>query len=177
MFSIELKIGGVLGLRKKEMNDATKDAFAFIGRLWRAKYLPLHFGDRATQRYGYTKRDGADVARSGGKFARRTYSYRKYKLVGHTRPLEFTGDSKREALTQEKIYATKDRVIVRLPRGFNRRARGSKVRMADEIRKVRPDELAHLKTMFAKRLRETLRAMGAKRATVSANLISLDLGS
>lgn len=171
---MEIKIGGVAALRKSEVNAASKDAFAFIGRMWRAKYLPLHFGDRATQRYGYTKREGADIARSRGKFATRTYSFKKYRLVGHTRPLEFTGESKQRALSEEKIYATKDRVIVRLPQAFNRRARDSQVRMADEIRAVRPEEVAHLRRLFANRLRDTLKAMGAKRATVSAHLVATD---
>ena len=156
---------GVSALKKKEVNDILKEGFYLMGRRWRQLYLPLHFGDRATQRYRYTLRSGARFAHNPKRY-HRTYSGRKVKFLGHNRPLEFSGEGKRQAMTQEKITATRRSVKIKLPPKFNWRHPKSEVRMADEIRRVRPDEAAALRKFLAAHIRETLRKSGAKKSTV-----------
>lgn len=176
IFSMDLEIGGVLGLSRKEVNDIVKEGFFLVGKRWRHLYLPLHFGQRATQRYGYKQRKGARYARADKKRGRHSgsYSARKYRAVGHTRPLEYSGEGKRQALRQENIAATRKKVVVRLPRKFNFRNPKSQINMADEIRAVRPEEMRDLARFLASHVRETLRQSGAKRATVKGGLSRID---
>lgn len=176
IFTMELEIGGVLGLSRKEVNDITKDSFYLVTKRWRQRYLPLHFGTRATQRYGYARRKGAQRARADAKRNRHggSYSARKYRAVGHTRPLEYSGEGKRQALSQENIYATRTKGVARLPRKFNWRNPKSQINMADEIRAVRPEELRDLSRFQADYIRKQLRESGAKRATVKARLLPVD---
>lgn len=146
MLAVDVKLSGIEGLRKKQVNDAMKRAMFALGLRWRRRYLPLHFGNAAASRYGYTPRGGE---RGSGKRFRGSYTRRKLVFLGHTRPLEFTGEGKRLALNgPQKVIATRDKVRIPLPRKFNFRNPKSKVRMADEIRAVRPDEVAELETFL-----------------------------
>lgn len=168
ILEIDLKVKGWTALSRREMNSIVKEAYFLTGRRWRHRFLPLHFGDQASRRYGYHRRAGQKFA---GKPRPGSYSARKQQFLGHQRPLEFSGDGKRRAMREEKIAATSKRVTVRLPRKFNFRASGSRVRMADEIREVRRDEAGHLTKFLADYIRNTLRQSGASGATVSSRII------
>lgn len=61
-----------------------KEQLLEVVNFWHDKYEPGHFQTRAIGKYGYEPRT-------------RKYSDRKEKKYGHRRPLEFSGDSKREA--------------------------------------------------------------------------------
>lgn len=161
--AVNLKLGGVAGLSKSDVNAVLKASWYQTGRAWRERYLPLHFGANAGRRYGYGRRSGErfnSTPRPG------SYAARKLQFVKHQRPLEFSGEGKREALSRENISATRDKVVVRLPRKFNLRPKSSNIRMADEIRAVRPDEARSLTFYLADRVRRGLREAGAKKATV-----------
>lgn len=159
ILSIDVRLSGIETLSRSQVNRVMKRAYYEMGSYWRKHFLPLHFGERATQRYGYTLRSGARNARLPrlGKRLNSTYSARKYRFVGHTRPLEFTGEGKRKALYEKRISATSKKVVVRLPLKFNLRNPHSQVHMADEIRAVRRDELGEMSAFFVKLLRTLLR--------------------
>jgi hypothetical protein len=165
-------VKGADNFSKSSMNAIFKESHAEVGLLWWSKYLPMHFGSRATQRYGYKPRKGAKQAFRGqaNDENRGSYSERKIRAVGHTRPLEYTGKGKQQALAQPKVVATRNKVRVRLPRKFNYRNPASDINMADEIRAVRPDEISALSTALKAAVRERLRKAGAKRATVTGGL-------
>lgn len=161
---LTIRLRGVEALRKKEVNDILKESFHLMGLRWWKLYLPQHFGDQAQRRYGYARRSGQQF---NARPRKGSYQAKKLRAFGHQRPLEFTGEAKRQALASPRITSTRDKVTIRLPRKFNWRATGSQVRMADEIRAVRPDELRDLKLFLAKQIRESLRLSGAKQATVT----------
>lgn len=170
ILEVDLQVKGVEAMTRREVNAILKEAYYLTGKRWRQLYLPLHFGPRAYRRYNYSPRAGQRI---GGDHKPGSYAARKKRFVGHSRPLEFSGEGKRMALTQEKISATSKKVVVRLPRKFNLRAKGSKVRMADEIREVRRDEIASLTQFMVDYIRKTLRQSGATGATVRGRVRSL----
>lgn len=157
---VDVELVGVEALTKKQVNDALKDAMSAMGMRWRRRYLPLHFGNGASTRYGYTPRAGEHG--SGKKF-NRSYTGRKLRFLHHTRPLEFTGEGKRQALNgQRVVYATRDKVRIPLPRKFNWRNKKSKVRMADEIRAVTPQEAQELTAFLVENIDRNLGKAGLK---------------
>lgn len=157
---VDVTLVGVESLTKKQVNDALKASMHAIGVRWRRRYLPLHFGNAASARYGYTPRAGE---RGSGKRFDRSYTARKLRFLHHTRPLEFTGEGKRQALNgQRLVYATRDTVRMPLPRKFNWRNKKSKVRMADEIRAVTPAEAKELTAFLVENIDRNLSKAGAK---------------
>lgn len=156
IFEVEVKLTGVEGLKQKQINDAIKQAMHDVGLRWRRRYLPLHFGGRAATRYGYTPRAGE---RGDRRKFQGSYTARKLRFLKHTRPLEYTGEGKRLALNgPQLVRATRDRVVVPLPRKFNWRHPKSKVNMADEIRAVREDERAELNEFLVAQIERHLNA-------------------
>lgn len=169
MLSVEVKLNGIEGLRKKQVNDAMKRAMEALGKRWRRRYLPLHFGNQASARYGYTPRKGE---RGSGRRFKRSYTGRKLAFLGHTRPLEFTGEGKRLALNgPQTVSATRDKVRIPLPRKFNLRNPKSQVRMADEIRAVTPGEIAEMEVFLVDQIE---REFAKETQGVSVGSLSLD---
>ena len=143
MFEITLtKTGPVPSLLKRELNKCHRDAMAWAGRYWDQQYREGHFANAATRKYGYTPRQG-EPGRPVRNFAR-SYTGKKLRLHGHTRPLEFTGESRRRT-RNPRIVATakkgeaKVRVVMNSP-GLNRRYAGSPINMRDEATRVIPSE-------------------------------------
>lgn len=171
IYTLQLEVKGTAALGKKQINDAFKGAMNDTGLEWWKEFLPKHFGPHATQRYGYMPRKGSRFAHGNKSRGHRgSYSERKLRAVGHTRPLEYSGEGKRQALSSPKIYATRNKVVVRLPRKFNLRNPKSQINMADELRAVRPDERRHLARVHKSGVRQRLRKAGAKRATVTGSI-------
>lgn len=150
----EYYVTGIEALRKSDVNAALKAAWLAVGKRWRRRYLPLHFTNRAERRYYYTPRSW-------------DYERKKLKFLGHTRPLEFTGEGRREATYRENLSVTRWGVIIRLPRKFNLRGRNTPIKMADEIRRVLPEELEELAEFFIEQLERELRRRGADAAWIS----------
>lgn len=150
---VEMSVSGVEALTTRQINGVVRDAMEDVGKRWRSRYLPEHFKNSATSKYGYAKRKGESG--STRRF-RGSYTQRKLKKYGHTRPLEFSGKGKREALQNENIQAfatsRSARVEIRLPQKFNFRHPLSQVRMADEIRATTASELRDLEAFLTKKI-------------------------
>lgn len=162
MIILEAEYEGVQGIGKSQFNKIMRDSLRVMGLHWRKKFLPMHFGNKATSRYGYAKRAG-ESGNTRRKFSR-SYTGRKLKKYGHTRPLELTGASKAEALSSDRVD-TKYRggegaALIPLPQGFNRRAAGSRVRMNEEIRAVREDELKELGDLLTAEIAKGIEKLG-----------------
>lgn len=181
MMQVDFQLNGVAALKKSQVNNALRLAFKAMVLEHHKEHLPEHFGSNVRRRYPgvYEKRKGEDQARRdrtlevlGKARGRRgqTYSHRKLRAVGHLRPLEFTGDLMDQLLGTPRIVVTRKGGRIKLPRKANFRHPQSKVRILDELRAIRPDELAHLSKVFADHLRRLLRALGAKKATVITSL-------
>lgn len=151
---ITVSVRGVAAMSRREMNDVLKEAWHLLALRWLNYFLPLHFGDRATQRYGYEKRSWR-------------YNYRKKRIVGHTRPMEFTGQTKRQALRQHNVIASSKQATARINApGLNRRPKTGRIRMRDEVTAIRDDELAALRKFMGDHLRRTFHAIGQRAARV-----------
>lgn len=96
-FSVE-EVGGVETVKRK-LNGILKETFRSGGEVWFSRILQRHFRGGAASDYGYEPRTAK-------------YLRRKTRQFGHTRPLEYTGDMKRDLMRRAKITPTKSRVSV-----------------------------------------------------------------
>ena len=78
---------------KKELRDSAKAEFASLGSHWHANMMPGHFEKSAEGKYHYKPRNAS-------------YIRRKARKYGHTRPLDYSGEMKRQATRMAKITST-----------------------------------------------------------------------
>jgi hypothetical protein len=115
----------------------------------------------------YKKRRGEEAGLSRQAFFS-SYTGQKQRKFGHTRPLEFTGETRRLVKTAN-ITSTSKGGKVRYPgaRKFNFRNRYSSIRMSEEFRRLLPSE----KTELAKEYDKTLnREMNADQTVSTRNI-------
>ena len=101
-FKLDLKVSGAEGMKKKKLNDITKEALRSTGRRWHEEYLEGHFTKAGAEKYGYGARNGEP---GSGAPKKRSYTAYKQKKKGHTNPLVFSGRGKREALSNKIVKA------------------------------------------------------------------------
>jgi len=118
----------------KTVNAAASVGLLAAARLWHEKFLPMHFREGASGRYGYRKRSVK-------------YMIRKRRRRGHSRPLVWTNQM-REMLTrerQESALKNKARASIRMrgPRYLRSEGRPSAGQpdMAREIKTTIGSEL------------------------------------
>lgn len=82
-------------LYTRDHNRHIREANKQAAKIHHQRHVPRHFEAFAPAKYGYFKRS-------------KKYEVRKFKQVGHNRPLEFTGISKRHILrfTDDMVKAT-----------------------------------------------------------------------
>lgn len=132
---------------KRLLNQAFQESYEPAGELWHKEFRDEHFTNRGATKYGYTPRQG-DSGTKGAKIWKRSYQGRKLRAVGHTRPLELTGESK-ELTKRIDIRATSKRGrIVIHARKFNFKPAGSSVNMRQEIETVLPQEAERMWDAF-----------------------------
>lgn len=130
---------GAAGIKPREAKRIVRRANKSVPINWIGTYLPRHFGNQATRRYRYTPRAGE---RGSGRRFKGSYTDHKLKTYGHTRPLEYTGQARRGTETNNRASSTVNRATAHLPgaRGLNRRYRGSKINMVEELTRVLEEE-------------------------------------
>lgn len=143
---VDVKLSGVEGLSKSQLNAAMKKANVALGLGFRRRYLPDRFTVKGGHRLKYTPRSGENYVGypSGSRKDRQKYAPRKERWVGHSIPLVLTGEGKRQALQDQRVFSTRDTIRIPLPRKFNWRHPKSRVRMADEIRAISRSEVKRL---------------------------------
>lgn len=119
---------------RAELSAAAAAGNAMAVEYWHEVFMPLHFEESATARYGYQKRSGSGeppqiwVRRRTNQYGRETarlinnpkYLWRKKREQGHARPLVWSGASARAA-RQVRITASATRgvgVLFALPKYF-----------------------------------------------------------
>lgn len=132
---------GFAALKKSTLNKLWKLGWSSTARQWARRYLKQHFTHVGARKYKYQLRRGE---RRGGKPARGSYTFRKLKQQGHTRPLEFSGEMKGLAIANNRVTSTRDYGRRHLPRKANFRNPKSKINMLEELRTVTQDETAVL---------------------------------
>lgn len=137
MLGFEIKYTGH-PLTRRDFNDMKRRTFDVIGRTWHRDMLAKHFSHAGAREYGYRPRKGMPGNPHPQGFDR-SYSGRKLRAMGHTRPLEYSGEGRRLARIQD-IRVTSKRVRVILPRKFNRRNPHSQIDMREELTTVSEGE-------------------------------------
>jgi len=142
------------GLRRRAIQQHTRESLAAMGREWHARYLPLHFDESAYQRYGYYQRKGMGLATDSRAF-RRSYAGRKVRKIGSNRPLVFTGETFALArLLKLRVTSKQARVI--LPSGLNRKHPKSRISMRDEVTRLTQNEVRTLLDVGRRAFRESI---------------------
>lgn len=144
------KRGATPGILQKERGRVQKDAFHGIGARWHKEFLGKHFENSAYSRYPgvYQPRKGE---RGSGRHFKGSYTAKKLRMFGHTRPLVYTGESLRLAKIRD-VRATSKGAAVRLKsRKLNFRHPKSKVKMSLEVRAFNRAEILDLREYFDKR--------------------------
>lgn len=140
---IEIRTSGLAAGNKRHYNAALKYGWEQTGIYWHEHFREKHFTTAGAAEYGYAPRQG-ERGRAGSKGFARSYTGRKLKKYGHTRPLELTGESRTLSRTR-RVYATRNgaRVTMRVP-GLNRRSKGTDIRMPEELKTISRAESSKL---------------------------------
>lgn len=174
------------GIMRRNLQRHVREALEAMARHWHKEYLPKHFEESAFDRYGYHKRKGMDKAgireraiknlneafrrtqgRSGAvtperieqevqRVYNRTYTRRKERQFGHSKPLNFTGAGMLEALSNPKIRSNSKQARVVLPSKFNFKSQYSRISMRDEITRLIPTEVADLLNVGRNALKQAI---------------------
>lgn len=123
-----------------------------------AEYFDLHLRDkRFTEEHareaGYMRRKG-ELQPRGSKAFHRSYTGQKLARKGHTRPLEFSGDTRR-AMNASATYSSTSnggRVKYSGAKNFNYRHPKSQIRMGEEFRRITDSESVELARVFDQQL-------------------------
>lgn len=153
VFQIEVVHVNVRRGEQHLVNRIVRTAMQEMGLKWRDDYLPDHFTNRGATKYRYTPRDGE---RASGKKFKQSYTGQKLKKYGHTRPLEWSGDTKRQALSDRRAIAKstskRSHVSCPLPVGLNRKNPNTEINMREEIETVTTSEIRELEKYLGERV-------------------------
>lgn len=119
----------------RERRKAQKQAWLETGKEFHSRLMPKRFTLEGAAELGYTKRKGELMPR-GSRGYRRSYTGRKERRFGHRLPMVYSGESRALARIRD-VRATGNgaRVVIHA-RKLNLRHPKSRVRMAQEIRRV-----------------------------------------
>lgn len=157
MILIRLKYTGAIPgvISKANMNRKIKAAWLVAGTWWHKEMRPKHFTKRGAREYGYVPRYGEPG--SGRRF-RGSYTGRKLRRFGHTNPLVFTGLSRDLTRVRDVRNTAKGvRVVMNAPT-LNRRPRGGRINMRDEMTRISIAERNQLIRLMDRKIHADLRA-------------------
>ena len=125
--------------------------FTAIGHYWHRALRPKHFTHRGATEYNYEPRVG-ERWNLGSKGFRASYTGRKLRRFGHTRPLVYTGQSERDSKIARIVATSKRvRVIMTLPRlNWRHPSRGKTMR--EELTTISKGEERLLLRLFRDRV-------------------------
>lgn len=118
-------------LTRTDWNAIKREVFQDAGEFWHEEIRPKHFTNAAESEYNYTPRKGGR-GRPHPRGFKASYQGRKLRLLGHTRPLVFTGEGQKLSQVQD-VRVTSKRVRIILPRKFNFRNPHSPIIMREEL--------------------------------------------
>jgi len=133
-------------LSKRAWQGVTRESFHALGVYWHKYLRKKHFTQTGAREYGYDVRS-------------RKYEALKLRRFGHRDPLVYTGTSKAlTAIRDVRSTAKGVRVVMRAP-GLNRRARGKRTAMYDEMTMISDRERPELVDVFRKEVNRRLKDM------------------
>lgn len=150
-------VGAVPRTLAKQWSALMREEWRRTGHYWHDRYREKHFTRQGGREYKYTRRKG-ELMRGERRYGS-TYTGRKEKRWGHTRPLVFTGFTRRLA-RQRVVRPTRRgvKIPIRAP-GLNRRHPKSRVNMAREMRTVSRAEVVEITRNLERRMQRAIRAL------------------
>ncbi len=137
---------------KRAFGNASKAAWYLVAMLFHKEYRPKRFTHDHAVEAGYAKRKGELIPR-GTKAFRNSYTGRKLRMFGHTNPLEFSGDTKRN-VRAASISSTRTggKAAYAGASKFNFRHPKSKIRMNEEFTRITAREAEELGRYYDQQL-------------------------
>ncbi len=159
--SFKVKLSGVAGMTKRELNEDKADAYAETGRYWHKHFRPKHFTKEGAREYGYLPRKG-EPGNPHPKGFWASYTGRKLREQKHKLPLVWSGQS-RALSAMGRVRATSKGVKVTMPaRALNFKHPKSKIKMAEELRTVSAGELRELERRWMRKLEANVKLREAR---------------
>jgi len=106
--------------REVKRENIAKMFYAMAETYW-TRFTKLHFTRGAYARYGYRPRQGETGAdpddAPGGKWHKKSYTYRKWQKFHHMRPLVWSGETETRATTMKDVRSNSRRgyVVTHVP--------------------------------------------------------------
>ena len=137
---------------KRAFNAASKAAWYLVAKYFHEYYRKARFTEEHAREAGYAARKGELIPR-GSKAFQRSYTGRKLRMKHHTRPLEFSGETK-EAVKQASITSTSKggKAAYAGASKFNFRHPKSKIRMSEEFSRITKREAQELGEYYDEQL-------------------------
>ena len=146
MFGGVLKYRGAtpkIALRKR--NEVYKHGIQVTLHHWHTHFRLKHFTNAASREYAYTPRKGEP---GSGRAWKGSYTAKKLKKVGHTRPLEYSGESKhRTSSATIKATSKGGRCVLNVP-ALNFKHPKSSVLAREELVRISPAENVKLAQVY-----------------------------
>ena len=150
--------GAVPRKLRKVYTASSKVAWAETGRKFHAEMRDDRFTKEHARVARYVKRRGEEPGLSESDF-RRSYTGKKLSKWGHTNPLQWSGETRRN-VRSANISQTSKGATVRYPgaRKLNFRNPHSSINMADEFRRTTADERKELAAQYDTSLNREMNA-------------------
>jgi hypothetical protein len=149
---IEVTRAGTGTLNTRVWNGIKRRLWKSVAQYWIDEIRPKHFTKGGAKEYGYSPRQGETGA--SGKAFWRSYTGRKQRKFGHTKPLTWSGAFERDTRSS-RIQATQHGSTVRI-RGrvlnLGLVGTGKKIDMAKEVSTVSPRDVHMLTRHMQSRL-------------------------
>jgi len=150
--------GFVPGVNNSQVNIVIRETLGDLAAYWHEHMRAKHFTVAGAREYGYLPRRGerGNMPRIGFK---RSYTGRKLKAMGHTRPLVYTGESEEMTRIRDiRVHGKTATVVLHAPK-LNWRNRYSQIHMWEEMTTVSEPELQELSRLFGRVMEMRLRAI------------------
>jgi hypothetical protein len=144
---------------RKAYSAASREAWFATAVQFHTVYRDRRFTNEHALEAGYGRRKGELLAR-GTKAFQRSYTGRKLRMFGHTRPLEFTGET-RNKMRAASISSTRNMGRAAYPGAskFSFKHPKSKIRMHEEFRRILPREASELGEYYDEQLDAKLKQL------------------
>lgn len=163
-----IQTGATPELTMKEWSKCTEAAWRAAGKFWHEELREKHFTKAGAQEYGYAPRKGEGLS---GKAFWRSYTGRKLRMFGHTKPLVWSGRGEAGTRRQD-IKPGRDGnqpyswVVITLHSPvFNFRNPKSNVDMRKELRTVSDRETIQIGLVYQRALVAAINSLGGSQTT------------
>ncbi len=159
-------------LSAAQMKELILESWTLVGEDWHRRLRPKHFTTAGAREYGYKPRKG-EAGNADSKSFWRSYTGRKQKKYGHTRPLVWSGELEqlsRARRIEARAFSTRSKVRVIMPQAqkANFRNPHSQINMREELTTVSDAEVVEIAELHNQSMNERLnRHTGTQTTTIT----------